>query len=103
MILTKTTDIIEVILAGAITTNELQCVAEWENSPVANVPQNKYSALTSGTTAVTLVTFEVGTSQRTVTFLSVKNTDTVNATVTIRLNDDGTYFDYFTQALKPFL
>lgn len=80
---------IEVVLAGAITTNQLKCVATWVDTPSASFASGQTITQTNNTTAVTLVPAVTDTYRREVTYISVLNTDTTNATVTIQLNVSG--------------
>lgn len=90
--LSTTTDKIQVILGGAITTNQLDCVATYKDINVSAAYTASAPSLvaTNGTTAVDLVDSPASDTQRFVDFISVFNTDTANATVTIRLNRNGT-------------
>lgn len=90
---------IEVVLSGAITTNQLKCVATWVDMPTADFASGQTATQTNNTTAVTIVPAVTATYRREVTYISVLNTDTVNATVTIQLNINGTT----TQLVKVIL
>lgn len=83
MILTDTLDKVQVILSSAVATNELQCLVNWDNYFTSSVKEGKMDAVTNGTTAVDLVVFETGTTQRHVNLLSILNTDTRSAEVSI--------------------
>lgn len=90
--LSTTTDKIQVILGGAITTNQLDCVATYKdiNVTAAYTAGAPSLVATNGSTAVDLVGSPASDTQRFIDFISVFNTDTANATVTIRLNRNGT-------------
>lgn len=94
IILDTTTKSLEVLLGGAITTNQLEWTADF-----VDVNQTSFAATTAGNqngvtnnaSAVTMVSAPAATTSRQIKFLSVHNKDTVAATVTIRLNDNGTF------------
>jgi hypothetical protein len=91
LILATTTDKIQVILAGAITTNQLECIATYKDISTSAYSGSAPSLVsTNSTTAVDLVASPAADTQRIVDFISVFNSDTANATVTIRLNRNGT-------------
>jgi len=80
---------IEVVLAGAVTTNQLKCVATWVDTPSSSFASGQTVTQTNNTTAVTLVPNVTDTFRREVTYLNVLNLDTVNATVSIHMNVSG--------------
>jgi hypothetical protein len=77
---------IEVVLAGAVTTNQLPIVANWvEITASAYTPGNN-ELTTNNTTAVTAVPAPgAGSVWRQVKGITIPNDDTVPATVTVRL------------------
>lgn len=82
---------IEVVLSGSVTTNQLKCVATWVDMPSNNFASGQTATNTNNTTAVTLVPAITETYRREVQYLSVYNADTVDATVTVRLNIGGAF------------
>lgn len=91
LILATTTDKIQVVLGSAITTNQLDCIATYKDitsSAYGGSAPNLVS--TNNTTAVDLVAAPASSTQRIVDFISVFNSDTVNAVVTVRINRNGT-------------
>lgn len=104
IILDTTTRSLEAVLGGAITTNQLPFVACYvqhaagsspEYTPAANAGQS------NNTTAVTLVAAPASSKQRQVKGLWIRNDDTVNATVTVQLNDNSTLRKLVAVVLKP--
>ena len=79
---------LELVLAGAITTNQLSFVATYQDSTLA--PPATVQGASNNTTAVTLVAAPASGVQRTLEYLAIYNADTVAATVTVRLNDNST-------------
>lgn len=88
----SSTDKIQVVLAGAITTNQLQCIASWQDITSAGMtlPQSSSQALTNNTTAVDLVAAPAASTNRQVVHLTVYNADTVAATVTVQKDVSAT-------------
>jgi hypothetical protein len=90
LILGTTTDKIQVLLTSAVTTNQLDCIATYKDiSTTAYSGSSPTLVTTNNTTAVDLVPAPASNVQRIVDFISVYNADTVNATVTIRINRNG--------------
>lgn len=79
---------LEIVLAGAITTNQLAFVVSYQDSTVAPPATNQGQS--NNTTAVTLVAAPASGAQRELHYLSIYNADTVAATVTVQLNDNAT-------------
>lgn len=101
IILTETTDSLQVVLGGAITTNQLKCMASWRDivaSPASYTP-GRTLADTNDTTDVDIVAAPAASTQRVVDFISIFNTDTVNATVTIKFDASGTEYTLFKTTL----
>lgn len=100
MYLSATTEKIQVLLAGTVTTNQLQCVASYQDITSAGMtlPMLSNQTLTNNTTAVDLVGAAAASTTRQVTHINVYNSDTVAATVTVQKDISGT--DYIlTKAL----
>lgn len=101
IILDATTKSIDFLLAGNVTANQLQ----W-NSSYVDITSSSFGPLASdgtsnNTTAVTLVAAPASSTQRQVKFLSIYNSDTANAIVTVRLNSNGNFRTLFTAVLYP--
>lgn len=93
LILSQTTDKIQVVLAATVTTNQLQCVSSWRD--VTSTPTytpGRTLVNTNNTTDVDLVGSPAASTQRIIDFLSVYNADTASATVTIKLDASGTEY-----------
>jgi hypothetical protein len=90
LILATTTDKIQVLLTSAITTNQLDCIATYKDiSTTAYSGSSPTLVTTNNTTAIDLVPAPASNVQRIVDFISVYNADTANATVTVRINRNG--------------
>lgn len=91
MILNNTNTSIEVLLGGAITANQLQCIATWVDLPAANFASGQTATVTNSTTPVELIPACDDNTRREVRYVSVFNADSASATVTIRYNVVGVY------------
>jgi hypothetical protein len=88
MILDTTSKTVEVVLGGAITTNQLEITADWvDTANGSTFAPGGTSLVTNGGTAVTAVAAPGAGLQRQVKSLTIYNADTVNAAVTVRMYD----------------
>jgi hypothetical protein len=90
LVLDATTKKLQIILGGAISTNQLPvtvCYEDWTSSAVT---PGEADTVTNGNTAVDIVAAPAASTYRTVKGLYVQNADTAAATVTIRYNNNGT-------------
>ncbi len=101
IILTQTTDTVQVLLGSSITTNELTCFSSYRDTNASTFSPGRRPVLTSGTTPVDVVQSPTASTNRVVDYLSVYNADTVNATVTVRFNDNGTHYVLCRVILAP--
>lgn len=92
MILSATTDKIEVVLGGAVTTNQLRCVSNWTDRTATTFTKDRTVINTNNTTDVTVVGSPAASTQRTMTYLSVYNHDTVPQTVTVKYDANATEY-----------
>lgn len=97
----NTSTSVEVILSGAVTTSQLKCIAVWVDSPSAKFESGQTATSTNNTTAVELVPAITDNSRREVKYISIYNADTVDATVTIRLNISGAFYTILKVILNP--
>lgn len=93
IILDATTKSLQIILSGAVTTTQLPFVASWADHAPATpaFTPGETDGTSNGTTAVTAVAAPAASVQRQIKQLSVFNSDTAPATVTIRYNNNGTF------------
>lgn len=102
MILDATTKSIEVLLAAAPATNQLVVVADYYDDPTTGKGfSGEVDTLTNGTTAVTAVPAPATGNVRGVSAVSIFNNDTVLATVTVRLNTNGTFRVIMNVSIAP--
>ncbi len=88
--LDTTTKSLEVKLAGAVTTNQLVYSANYVDTNLSGVPVSETNGLTNNGTAVTMVSAPASTKRRIVKSFSIYQKDTVDAVVTVQINDNGT-------------
>lgn len=101
LILANTTDNLQVVLSGAVTTNELQVMSCWRDITTSAFTPGRTVTVTNGTTDVNVVPAPAASTQRVADFLSVYNTDTADATVTIKLDANGTEYILWKDTLSP--
>ena len=101
IILSETTDNLQIVLSGAVTANQLQCMSSWRDRTSTTFVAGRTVVNTNGTTDVNIVPAPAASTQRIVDFLSVYNADTANATVTIKLDANGTEYILWKDVLSP--
>jgi len=99
ILLDATTKSLQVLLGGAVATNELIIVATYADLTSTGTTLAEADTLTTGATAVTAVAAPAASTTRKVLGLNVMNNDTVAATVTVRLNNNGTLRKMITATL----
>ena len=90
IILSETTDRLQVVLGGNITANHLPCVAFWRDVTTTAFTPGRSAVVTNNTTDVSVVDSPNSGTQRIIDLLTVYNADTVNTTVTVKLDVNGT-------------
>ncbi len=93
--LTLTTSSLEVVLTGAITTNQLDCschAVDLQTSDQSVSAVVNTNITSNSTTAVTVMAAPASGHTRAVKSLTVYNKDTVAAEVTVRINANGTFY-----------
>lgn len=85
------TSSIEIKLAWAVTTNQLDWTCSWYDTTIADwtVLEWKTTWVTNDTTAVTVCAAPASWHTRTVKCITIYNADTVNATPIVQLNDNS--------------
>lgn len=93
MIILTSADKIQVVLAANVGTNQLPCYASYRdtNSGTTLVP-GRALVNTNNTTVVDFVASPASGDQRGVDFISIQNTDSAAALVTVRYNASGTSY-----------
>lgn len=100
IILTNTTDKIQVKLSGTVTTNQFRCFASYRDTTSTDITPKRNGLNTNNTTAVDLVGAPAASAQRIVDYMSIYNADTSNQTVTIYFNDNSTLYELFVATLS---
>ena len=90
IILSETTDNLQVVLGGTVTTNQLECMSSWRDVTTTDYTPGRTLVATNNTTDVNLVGSPAGSTQRVIDFVNVYNKDTVAAVVTIKFDANGT-------------
>ena len=99
--LSSTTDKIQVILESAVATSELACYAAYRDTTTTSISPINNQMLTTGATAVDLVSSPASSTQRLVEYISVYNSDTQVREVTVRFSDNGTFYTLFKCKIQP--
>lgn len=89
MILSANTHALEIVLAGAVSTTELDWFVAYADKASNVMTPGSSSGVTTGATSVQIVAPPAASHQIKITFLSIWNTDTASATVTVRRDVSG--------------
>lgn len=102
MYLSNTNEKIEIVLAGNVTTNQLEWTVSYQDITSAGMtlPQSSAQGLTNNTTSVDMVAAPAAATNRQVVYISVYNDDTVDAIVKIKKDVAGTESVYVNQGLR---
>jgi hypothetical protein len=84
IVLPTTSDRLEVALAGAVATNELDCYAAWRDITTTTYVADRQTTPTVGALDANLVPPPPASTQRVIDFISIYNRDTAPATVTVK-------------------
>lgn len=90
--LSSTTDLVEVVLWGSVTTNQLRCVSSRRDITTSAYTPGRTVINTNNTTDVTIVWSPAASTQRVVDYINIYNHDTVTATVTVKFSDNWTEY-----------
>lgn len=99
IILSETTDNLQIVLSGAVTTNQLQCMTSWRDRTASTFVAGRTVTNTNNTTDVNLAAAPAASTQRVIDFISIYNNDTTNKTVTIKLDANGTEYKLFVTTI----
>lgn len=101
IILSETTDNLQVVLGQTVTTNQLQCFTSWRDRTATTFVAGRTVVNTNNTTDVNLATSPAASTQRVIDYINIFNRDTTNKTVTIKLDANGTEYILFQVTLAP--
>lgn len=93
---------LQVILAGAVATTELDWIVEYVDllqSTMAQTADSEDDGTSNGATAVAMVAAPATGTSRHIKFLSIQQKDTATATVSVRVNNNGTFRTVWKGAL----
>lgn len=90
IILDATTKSLEIVLGGAITTNQLPVQVAYADITTTTFDPKHNDTASNSTTPVTIVAAPAASTQRQIKTINVYNRDTVNAVVTIQYNNNAT-------------
>ena len=91
LILDSTLKSIELILSGVVTANQLPFVVSYIDVTSTTYIPNSNDGVSNNAVAVTAIAAPIASTQRQVKLITIHNADTVSATVTLRLNNNGTF------------
>lgn len=100
LILTQTTDSLQVVLSASATT-QAQCFVSYRNTTSSSITPLRTVTNTNNTTAVTLVSSPSASNQRVVDYVSIYNANSSDITPTILFNDNGTTYPLFSATIAP--
>lgn len=92
IILTETTDNLQVALGGSVTANQLPCSSFWRDVTTNSFTPGRSLAVTNNIADVNVVSSPAASTQRIIDFISIYNRDTANATVTVKIDANGTEY-----------
>jgi len=99
IILSTTSEVLRIKLAGAVTTNELYCIASFRDNTDPDILPDSNMVRSNGTTAATLVGSPASGAKRLVEDMHIFNGDTASAAVTVEKYDDTTAYPIFVATL----
>lgn len=100
IILTNTTDNLQIVLAGNVTANQLNVVTSYRDITTTTYTPGRTVVNTNNTTDVNIVPAPAASTQRVVDFISVYNADTADAVVTIKFDANGTEYVIYKSILN---
>lgn len=92
LVLDTTTDTLQVVLWGSVTTNQLRCMSSWRDVTTTAYTPGRTVTNTNNTTDVNLVWSPGASTQRVIDSVNIYNHDTVTATVTVKFDANGTEY-----------
>lgn len=102
LVLSATTDRIQIALAATVATNQVKCVASWRDiTATPTYVAGRTVVLSNNTTDVDVVASPAASTQRLVDFLSVFNDDTAAVFVTIKFDANGTDYVLWEDVIEP--
>ncbi len=102
MILNTTTRKLQILLGATVAANQLPVTVDYVEFTSSTTTPALQLSTTNNTTAVDILPAPASSTQRKVNFISIVNKDTDFVNVTVRLDDNGTTYNYVSSmALAP--
>lgn len=101
IVLTETTDSIQIVLDASVAANQVQCVTAWRDITTTAYTPGRTVAQSNNTTDATIVAAPASSTQRVIDFINIYNADTAAATVTLKLDANGTEYILWKGVLQP--
>lgn len=99
IVLDTTTDNLQAVLGGSVTTNQLRCYAAWRDITTTGYTPGRTVTNTNNTTDVNVVPGPGASTQRVADYVSIYNSDTVSQVVTLKLDANGTEYTMWSGTL----
>lgn len=91
IVLSQTTDKIQIVLSATVATNQAQCATSWRDITSApSYTAGRSLANTNNTTDVDLIAAPAAGAQRVIDYISAYNADTAAITITVKYDASGT-------------
>lgn len=101
LILANTTDNLQIVLSGAVNSNQLQCMSAWRDVTATTYTPGRTVVSTNDTTDVNLVPAPSASTYRVIDMLNVYNYDDSELIVTIKFDANGTEYILWRDPLSP--
>ena len=92
LILSSTTDKLQLALGAAHSTGDLRIVCSWRDVTTTAYTPGRTVEISDGTTPVDIVTSPAASTQRVVDHINIYNADSINHTVTVTFLDNATSY-----------
>lgn len=101
IVLSETTDNLQIVLSGNVTANQLQCVTSWRDRTSTTFVAGRTVTVTNNATDVNIASAPAASTQRLIDQISIYNADTSEADVTIKYDANGTEYILYKQTIAP--
>lgn len=101
IILSSTTDVLEIVLLGSVTTNQLEVTTAFRDITSTTYTAGRQLSVTNNTTDVAIVSSPVASTSRVVDLINIYNKDTVTQEIIIKFNDNGTDYILYRNFIDP--
>lgn len=101
LILSNTTDKIQIYLGANVASSQLSCMSVYRDTTTTSIAPLRNVVNTNNTTLVDLVGSPASSTSRVVDYISVFNGDTQSAQVIIEFSDNGTLYTLFKSRIAP--